>query len=289
MPERPISSGPATNPVDPREKLKVAYQDVQVASSYDEERDFRATDVSLHYETEIIGLREALRGVRGPILEVAIGTGRLCRRLRDVGPSDMPYVGLDVSFPMLYEARKSLGAYCHALGIPPEADLSGFAVANNKPLSQSASVRPVHLLRADAFQMPFPDQRFHAVIGFRFIKHLSPSNRHLMYKEVNRLLVKDGLLIFDFYGWRRRARSQEEGHRLTPLALRKELEESGFRPIKIYGTRHLLPALLSVPFRALGLKAPVKALGLLEVRLLSLIDELLGRSRGGIVVAKKIV
>ncbi|HHT9155530.1 MAG TPA: class I SAM-dependent methyltransferase [Candidatus Tripitaka sp. YC43] len=270
MPERPISSGPATNPVDPREKLKVAYQDVQVASSYDEERDFRATDVSLHYETEIIGLREALRGVRGPILEVAIGTGRLCRRLRDVGPSDMPYVGLDVSFPMLYEARKSLGAYY------------------NKPLSQSAPVRPVHLLRADAFQMPFHAQRFHAVVGFRFIKHLSPSNRRLMYKEVNRLLVKDGLLIFDFYGWRRRARSQEEGHRLTPLALRKELEESGFRPIKIYGTRHLLPALLSVPFRALGLKTPVKALGLLEVRLLSPIDELLGRSRGGIVVAEKI-
>jgi len=84
-----------------------------VASSYDEERDFRATDVSLHYETEIIGLREALRGVRGPILEVAIGTGRLCRRLRDVGPSDMPYVGLDVSFPMLYEAKKSVGAYCN--------------------------------------------------------------------------------------------------------------------------------------------------------------------------------
>lgn len=272
MPKRPIGSPPeadATNPVDPREELKVAYQDVRVASSYDEERDFRATDVSLHYETEIIGLREALRGVRGPILEVAIGTGRLCRRLRDIGPSDMPYVGLDVSFPMLYEARKSLRAYC------------------DKPLSQSASVRPVHLLRADAFQMPLHDQRFHAVIGFRFIKHLSPSNRRLMYKEVNRLLVKDGLLIFDFYGWRRRARGQEEGHRLTPLALRKELEESGFRPIKIYGTRHLLPALLSVPFRALGLKAPVKALGLLEVKLLSPIDELLNRSRGGIVVAKK--
>jgi len=113
LPERPISSGPATNPADPREKLKIAYQDVRVASSYDEERDFRATDVSLHYETEIIGLREALRGVRGPILEVAIGTGRLCRRLRDVGPSDMPYVGLDVSFPMLYEAKKSVGAYCN--------------------------------------------------------------------------------------------------------------------------------------------------------------------------------
>ncbi|HHT9132171.1 MAG TPA: class I SAM-dependent methyltransferase [Candidatus Tripitaka californicus] len=267
MPERPISSGPATNPVDPREKLKVAYQDVRVASSYDEERDFRATDVSLHYETEIIGLREALRGVRGPILEVAIGTGRLCRRLRDVGPSDMPYVGLDVSFPMLYEAKRSL----------------------RENLVQSDSVRPVHLLRGDAFQMPFHDRHFHAVVGFRFIKHLSPPNRGLMYKEVNRLLVKDGLLIFDFYGWRRRARSQEEGHRLTPPALRKELEESGFRPIKIYGTRHLLPALLSVPFRALGLKSPVKALGLLEVKLLSPIDELLGRSRGGIVVAKKIV
>ena len=282
MPEKPT-----TNPADPREKLRAAYQDIQVARSYDEERDFRATDISPHYETEIIGLREALCGVKGPILEVAVGTGRLCRRLRDMGPPDKPYVGLDVSLPMLNEARESVGAYCHALG--------RFAVANNTPLPQSDQVsgtvqgRPVHLLRADAFQMPFPGERFHAVIGFRFIKHLSPPNRHLMYREVNRVLTEGGLLIFDFYGWRRRAKGQEEAHRLTPKALRAELEESGFKLTKIYGTRHLLPALLSSAFRALNLKAPVKALGLLEIKLLSPLDELLDRSRGGIAVAKKIV
>ncbi len=260
LPEKPIY-----NPLDPKERLKIAYQDVQVAKSYDEERDFRATDVSLHYETEIIGIREVLREVKGPILEVAIGTGRLCRRLRDVGPSEMCYVGLDVSLPMLHEARKSL-----------------------RENPSGSPVRPVYLLRADAFQMPFPNGRFHAVIGFRFIKHLSPANRHLMYKEVNRLLIDEGLLIFDFYGWRKRAKNQEEEHRLTPQALRAELEASGFKLIRIYGTRHLLPALLSSPFRALKLKAPVRALGLLEVKLLSPVDELLGRSRGGIAVAKKV-
>ncbi|HHT9152838.1 MAG TPA: class I SAM-dependent methyltransferase, partial [Candidatus Hypogeohydataceae bacterium YC40] len=147
--------------------------------------------------------------------------------------------------------------------------------------------RPVHLIRADAFQMPFPNESFHAVIGFRFIKHLSPSNRRLIYREVNRVLIKDGSLIFDFYGWRRRTKSQE-GSRLTPVTLRAELEESGFKLTRIYGTRHLLPALLSSPFRALRFKAPVRALGLLEIKILSPLDELFDRSRGGIAVAKKI-
>jgi ubiquinone/menaquinone biosynthesis C-methylase UbiE len=261
-----LSKEPTTNPTDPREKLKAAYQDVQVARSYEEERDFRATDVSLHYETEILALREALGGVKGPILEVAIGTGRLCRRLRDVGPPEMDYVGLDVSLSMLNEAKKSLKE-------------------TEQGVTQS---RPVYLLKADAFQMPFSDQKFHAVIGFRFIKHLNPPNRRLLYREINRVLTKEGLLLFDFYGWRRRARTQEAGHRLTPSALRVELEESGFKLLKIYGTRHLLPALLSSPFRALGLKAPVKALGLLEIKCLSPLDELLERTRGGLAVAKKV-
>lgn len=269
-----MSEGPIYNPLDPREKLKAAYQDVQVARSYDEERDFRPTDVSLHYETEIIGIKEALGGVTGPILEVAVGTGRLCRRLRDVGPPEVGYVGLDVSLPMLYEARKSL--------VQPDAVQDRFATTN------LPKARPVYLLRADAFMTPFSGERFHAVIGFRFIKHLSPSNRRLIYREVNRVLIEEGLLIFDFYGWRKRAKNQEEAHRLTPMALRAELEEGGFKLIRIYGTRHLLPALLASPFRALKLRAPVKALSLMEIKLLSPLDELLDRSRGGIAVAKKV-
>lgn len=282
-----MSEKPTSNPPDPREKLKATYQDVEVARSYDEERDFRPVDVSLHYETEIIGLSEALRGVKGPILEVAIGTGRLCRRLRTVGLPEaetprgekMSYVGIDISLPMLHETRKWLREDLNQLGSPK---VGRFATAN------LPKARPVYLLRADAFQMPFPNGCFHAVIGFRFIKHLNPSNRRLIYKEVNRVLIKEGLLIFDFYGWRKRAKTQEEGHRLTPQALRAELGESGFQLNKLYGTRHRLPALLSAPFKALKLKGPVKALGWLEIKLLSPLDELMDISRGGIVVAKKI-
>jgi ubiquinone/menaquinone biosynthesis C-methylase UbiE len=279
-----------SNPSDPKEKLKTAYQNVEVAGSYEEERDFRATDVSLHYETEIIGLTEALRGVKGPILEVAVGTGRLCRRLRDVVPTeagapdagDRSYVGLDVSLQMLHEAQKWLKET--AISQSGRPTTGGYATAN------PPKARPVYLLRADAFQMPFPNEYFHATIGFRFIKHLDPPNRRLLYREIQRVLIKEGLLIFDFYGWRKRARTQQSasgGSRLTPQALRRELEENGFKLIKIYGTRHRLPALLSSPFRALRLKSPVQALGWLEIKLLSPLDELLGRSRGGIVVARK--
>ncbi len=253
---------------DRKENLKVAYQDARVAQNYDKDRDFRATDVSLHYETEIICLREILQEIKGPILEVAIGTGRLCRRLKDIGPPGMDYIGLDISLPMLQEAKKSLGE--------PSAQFD------------THTGRPVHLLRADAFQMPFTNERFHAVIGFRFIKHLTLPNRHLIYKEIHRVLVEGGLLVFDFHGWRKRAISQEAGHRLTPKDLRVELEENGFQLTTIYGTRHLLTALLSYPFRLLKLKTPVKALGFFEFKVLSPLDALIDRSRGGIAVAKKI-
>jgi ubiquinone/menaquinone biosynthesis C-methylase UbiE len=241
--------------MDTRKHLKTAYQDEKVARAYDAEREFRDADLSLHYETEIGALLEALKDIKGPILEVAVGTGRLCRRLRGIG---YPYVGLDFSMPMLQEANKSLGS-----------DGGG-----------------IFLLRGDAFQLPFKEEYFQAVIGFRFIKHLDPENRRILYKELGRVMQKGGILTFDFYGWRRRAK--KGGGRLTVKALRAELEESGLRLLKVYGTRHILCDILSVPFRRLKIRPVVKALGWLEIKVLSRIDGLLDRSRGGIAVCQKL-
>lgn len=242
--------------MDAREKLRRQYQDELVARSYDEERDFREEDVSPHYEAEILALRGVLKDVKGPILEVAVGTGRLCRRLKDFGSS---YVGIDVSMSMLKEAQRSL--------------------THN-------SCGPF-LIRADSFQMPFREGHFEAVIGFRFIKHLEPEERKEIYGEINRVLKRGGLLIFDFYGWRRRTQGQRQASRLTVKALRKELEENNFRLLKVYGTRHLLTGVLSAPFKRLKVRAAVQALGWLEINLFSKLDALIDRSRGGIAVSEK--
>ncbi|MFQ5957037.1 MAG: class I SAM-dependent methyltransferase [Candidatus Brocadiales bacterium] len=241
---------------DVREDLRKGYQDEVVARTYEEERDFREGDISLHYETEVLALSEALKDVRGPILEVAVGTGRLCRRLRGFGTN---YVGLDVSMEMLTEAKENLGHNTHR---PP-------------------------LIRGDAFQLPFRDGHFAAVIGFRFIKHLDAEGRKVIYKEIRRVLRDDGLLISDFYGWRRRASKKKERGRLTVGALRSELEENGLRLIKVYGTRHVICDVLSVPFRWLKMRAAVQAAGWVGVKVLSRLDELLDRSRGGIAVCRK--
>lgn len=240
---------------DVREDLKRRYQDETVARTYDEERDFREGDISLHYETEVIALSEALRDIREPILEVAVGTGRLYRRLRGFGSH---YVGVDISMQMLMEAKKNLGHY-HS---------------------------PPMLTRGDAFSLPFRDKYFGAVIGFRFIKHLDAESRKPIYREIKRVLKDEGLLIFDFYGMRRRA--SKRGGRHTVTALRAELGASDLKLIRVYGTRHILCDALSAPFRWLGVRPAVQAVGWVGVKVLSPLDELLDRSRGGVAVCKKL-
>ncbi len=237
--------------------LRRNYQDEVVARTYEEERDFREGDVSLHYETEVLALSEALGGVRGEILEVAVGTGRLCRRLRRFGGG---YTGLDVSMQMLSEAKK---AVCRDANGP-------------------------WLVRGDAFQLPFKDNHFEAVVGFRFIKHIGPDGRKVIYTELRRVLDDDGLLLFDFYGWRRRSAKKTDDERLTVGALRSEVEENGFRLIKVYGTRHMVCDVVSVPFRWLKIRSGVRAAGWLGVKMLSPLDEFFDRSRGGIAVCKKL-
>lgn len=251
-------STPKVNEVvsDAAEDLRRHYQDEEIARTYEKDRDFREGDISLHYETEVLALSEALRDVNGPILEVAIGTGRLCRRLGQFGTT---YVGVDVSMQMLGEAKKALG---------------------HNPR------RPL-LARGDAFQLPFRGNHFKAALGFRFIKHLDIDSRRAVYKELRRVLLDDGLLIFDFYGWRRRASKEDDTLRLTVAGLRSELEENGFKLIKVYGTRHIMCDIVSAPFRWLKMRPAVRAVSWVGIKMLSPLDALLDRSRGGIAVCKK--
>lgn len=238
-----------------RDGLRRTYQDKDVARTYEEERDFREGDISLHYETEVLALSDALGDVKGPVLEVAVGTGRLCRRLQRFGTD---YVGIDVSMQMLGEAKNSLWQ----------------------------DTRRPRLIRGDAFELPFKDAHFSAAICFRFIKHLDAEGRRAMYKEIKRVLRDDGILVFDFYGWRRRSAKKTKGDRVTVSALRGELEKNGLRLTGVYGTRHMLCDAMSLPFRWLKIRPAVRTVGWIGIKVLSPLDALLDRSRGGIAVCK---
>ena len=103
-------------------------------------------------------LADALIG-QGPVLEIGVGTGRIALPLAEVG---LDVVGIDLSMPML-----------RAL-----ADKGG-----RVPIGQ-----------ADCTQMPFPDDRFGAVIASH-VFHLVPEWRDATL-EVLRVLRPDGALLW---------------------------------------------------------------------------------------------
>ncbi|MEE9200373.1 MAG: hypothetical protein V3V45_02910, partial [Candidatus Brocadiales bacterium] len=77
-----------------------------------------------------------------------------------------------------------------------------------------------------------------------------------------------------------------KGDRVTVSALRGELEENGLRLTGVYGTRHMLCDAMSLPFRWLKIRPAVRTVGWIGIKVLSPLDTLLDRSRGGIAVCK---
>lgn len=113
-----------------------------------------------------IELALALLPGNGKILDLACGTGRLTRALLNEGRS---VVALDYSTPMAV-----------------------------KTASSGAST-----VIADAFSTPFPSASFQAVVSLRFAFHC-PDLRPLL-REMQRLAVAGGHLVFDTYSWSPRA------------------------------------------------------------------------------------
>jgi len=59
--------------------------------------------------------------------------------------------------------------------------------------------RVTNIVRADAFQMPFPADTFDAVVSLRFTFHYSSIES--LFDEVGRILKPGGVFIFDTYTW----------------------------------------------------------------------------------------
>jgi len=114
------------------------YQADDIAESYDEKRFSRGGEFIDRREKRAV--LDALDPVEGrEILEIACGTGRFTTMLAERGAD---IVGLDISEPMLQQGRER---------------------------ARSAGVLDqLEFLRGDAERLPFPDDRFDAVLAMRF-------------------------------------------------------------------------------------------------------------------------
>jgi ubiquinone/menaquinone biosynthesis C-methylase UbiE len=114
------------------------YQADDVAEEYDEKRFSRGGELIDRREKRAV--LDALSPVEGKeILEIACGTGRFTTMLAERGAN---IVGLDISEPMLQQGRQR---------------------------ARSAGVADrLEFLRGDAERLPFPDDRFDAVLAMRF-------------------------------------------------------------------------------------------------------------------------
>lgn len=117
---------------------------------------------SLHHHV----LREVLDPLsrQAKVLEVACGTGHITKLFVDMG---FRPVACDLTPQMMQQAR----ARCQGLSV---------------------------FLEADAFQLPFPDGIFDALISTRFL-HLFPHDQQrLLFIEMLRVLKPGGLIVVDF-------------------------------------------------------------------------------------------
>lgn len=100
------------------------------------------------------------------VLDVACGTGDLALSIARSHPLNSIY-GVDFSLPMLDVAKKKMG--------------------------REKTSCPIILIRADALQLPFPENTFHAVTVAFGIRNMSPVDGAL--KELIRVLKPGGKMI----------------------------------------------------------------------------------------------
>lgn len=205
------------------------YSRPEVSDAYERQRFGGASGNRVNQRE--IQLMLSLLPDRGSVLDLACGTGRLTRALVDQG---RPVVALDYSPPMATRTA---------------ATGAGTVVG-------------------DAFQTPFPDGAFDAVVSLRFAFHC-PDLEPLM-REMRRLVAPGGAIAFDTYGWSLRATvalgSRQWGSRVhvhsraevAALAARLDLHVERAEPCFLFSPYlyRLAPLPLERAFEALEAKVP---------------------------------
>ncbi|MFZ5559790.1 MAG: class I SAM-dependent methyltransferase [Patescibacteria group bacterium] len=143
---------------------KQIYSQKQIVEKYDHWR-FGGRSGKFVNLKELSIIEELLKGVRGRILDIPCGTGRLAKYLLIKNPN-IDIVGADYSLEMLNLAKDA-----------------GYK----------------NVVRADAFNLSFKQGFFDCIVSLRFIFHYK--NIYPLFQEAAKVLKKDGVLIFDTYKW----------------------------------------------------------------------------------------
>lgn len=207
--------------------LRRAYQDGQVAREYVGRRFESPLGSLLHRrQVDVVASVIAKQGVRRAV-EIAPGPARVSV---DVLSGLESAVLIDASAQMLSEAARRL---------------------------RERGVRtPVHLVQADAFQLPLVD-RHDLVYSFRLIRHFERSDRLRLYAQIRSLLKPGGWLVFDAVNTvvsaplRAKAAPGEYAHYdalLTPGEIRDELREAGFDTVGLEGVQYRFGLLQQIQY-----------------------------------------
>ena len=150
--------------------VKKYYQNKEVVQQYLKKR-FLMPLRQIHHEKQVDFINKIIKNLsdKSRVLEIGLGPARLTIEV-DVNTKCEKYA-LDFSKEMLRTAKKRL--LRHNL----------FKYWN--------------LINSDAFKLPFRDEAFDFVYTFRLIRHLGLVERARIYSEINRVLKKRGVLVFD--------------------------------------------------------------------------------------------
>lgn len=214
-------------PIDRPADLKAYYQDAHVVGEYLHRRTAQPLNGMLHAR-QVRFLNQVI-AERAPrtVLEVAPGPARVTAELTAVPLG----VAADFSPGMLQAARERT----------------------------RAAGRHWHFVRADAHALPVKDSRIDLIFSLRFVRHFSRSDRARLYAELRRVLRPGGTLLLDAQNRAVRRAGHVERQAIfdelyTPDELRHELQEHGFRLVRLYGVvrHHALQRSLN-RLRAIGL------------------------------------
>ena len=143
--------------------LKEHYNREEIAKSYEKLRFSNLAGVIEHKIT--LNIINSLINKYKPelLLEIATGSGRITKDINLWNKA----IGIDYSSSMLKLAKNNV----------------------NNPNWK--------LIKADINKMPFKQNYFDMVVTFRLLIHFTNKQRNNSYKKINKILKKDGILIFD--------------------------------------------------------------------------------------------
>lgn len=152
-----------TKDIKGTEAIRKLYRQNETANSYVTQR-FSTFIGKLTHNMEIEAIKSSLEQTYpSKLLEIAVGPGRISKNHDFFNLA----IGIDTSNPMLKLAREN--------------------VENQK----------WDFLSADVMNMPFCNESFDAIVTFRLLRHFVKEERTRAYREIYRVLKKDGILIMD--------------------------------------------------------------------------------------------